>query len=143
MTQEAYSIAYFKNVRPEQVVTDILGPDSVTDEDLRTIETLRQNYKLTGEVINVLFHCVLFKTNVRPERAYIEKIASHWARKRIKTAEQAVELARKEQQHYDQWRQGKQQTPVQRAKLSAIQEAINSGLSDEQLGAFVRNLFRQ
>ena len=37
---------------------------------------------------------------------YVEKIASHWARKNIKTVKEAMELAKMEHRQYAEWAEG-------------------------------------
>ncbi len=53
-------------------------------------------YKLLPGVVNVLVDFVMKKNNMKFTKGFVEKIASHWARKEIKTVKAAMELAREE-----------------------------------------------
>lgn len=60
--------------------------------DLRLLEDLMTNFKLPAKVVNVLVEYVLEITDMKLDRAYVEKIASVWVRKNIDTYEKAVEM---------------------------------------------------
>ena len=55
-------------------------------------------------VVNVLLQYVLLRTDMKLTKNYAEKIASHWMRKDVKTAKQAMELARSEHEQYIKWK---------------------------------------
>src|SRR5699024_3879364 len=52
---------------------------------------------LPAPVMNVLIHYVLLQSNMKLSKNYMEKIASHWSRARLKTAREAMEFAKREQ----------------------------------------------
>lgn len=64
--------------------------------DLKIIENLMEEYKLTPAVINVLIDYVLRKNNNKLNKEYIETIAIQWRRSGITTATEAMEIAKKE-----------------------------------------------
>ncbi len=64
--------------------------------DLKIIEVLMDDYHLTPAVINVLIDYVLRKNNNKLNKEYIETIAIQWRRSNIKTASEAMEIAKKE-----------------------------------------------
>ncbi len=64
--------------------------------DLKIIEVLMDEYRLPPAVINVLVDYVLRKNNNKLNKEYIETIAIQWRRSNIKTALDAMEIARKE-----------------------------------------------
>ena len=64
--------------------------------DLKIIEYLMDEYKLTPAVINVLIDYVLRKNNNKLNKDYIDTIAIQWRRSNIKTASEAMEIAKKE-----------------------------------------------
>ncbi len=64
--------------------------------DLKIIENLMDEYKLTPAVINVLIDYVLRKNNNKLNKDYIDTIAIQWRRSNIKTANEAMEIAKKE-----------------------------------------------
>jgi replication initiation and membrane attachment protein len=55
--------------------------------------------KLTPAVVNVLIDYTLKKNNNKLTKGYVETIASQWAREGVKTATEAMDLARKENGH--------------------------------------------
>ena len=57
-------------------------------------------------MVNVLVDNVLRKTDMKLTKNYVEKIASHWARKNIKTVTEAMELAKMEHRQYAEWAEG-------------------------------------
>src|SRR5690606_19298534 len=63
---------------------------------LELVEDLINNYGLPTGVINVLLEYVLYSYDYKLPRALVEKIAGHWARKNIRTVEEARESVRKE-----------------------------------------------
>lgn len=67
-----------------------------TSGELRLLEYLLTDLKLTPAVVNVLIDYVLKKNNNKLTKAYVETIASQWVRSNVKTVEEAMELAKKE-----------------------------------------------
>jgi len=41
-------------------------------------------------------------------KSYVEKIAGHWARKKVQTVQDAMNLAKNEQKEYQNWTEAKQ-----------------------------------
>ncbi|MED3562599.1 DnaD domain protein, partial [Bacillus xiapuensis] len=73
--------------------------------DLDIIEEVMFKQKLLPGVMNVLIQFVLLKTDMKFTKGYVEKIASHWARKQVKTVKEAMDLAKKENSTYLGWRE--------------------------------------
>jgi replication initiation and membrane attachment protein len=59
-------------------------------------------YKLPPGVVNVLIEVVLRKTDMKFTKGFVESIASHWARLKIKTVKEAMEAARKEERGFQE-----------------------------------------
>ncbi len=55
-------------------------------------------------VVNVLLEYVMLTTDMKLPRNYVERIADHWIRKNLKTAKEAMELARTERDKYTKWK---------------------------------------
>ena len=55
-------------------------------------------------VVNVLLEYVMLTTDMRLPTKYVEKIADHWIRKNLKTAKEAMDLARQERDKYAKWK---------------------------------------
>lgn len=119
-TKEEKLIHYLDTTSPRQLLIDISGGAEPSAGDLKTIEDIMFNQKLLPGVINVLIQYVLLKTDMKLTKAYMEKIASHWARKKIKTVKDAMELAKKEHRQYLEWAENKKATAQQSPRKRAI-----------------------
>lgn len=98
---------YFETISPRQFLMDISGGGEPSKADLQIVEDIMFHQQLSPAVVNVLIHYVLIKTDMKLTKSYVEKIASHWARKGVKTVEEAMELALKENRQYLEWASGK------------------------------------
>ena len=67
-----------------------------SNRDLRIIEGLMVDLELSPSVVNVLVDYVLRKNNNKLNKEYIETIGIQWRRSNIKTATEAMEIAKKE-----------------------------------------------
>ncbi|MCC3647413.1 replication initiation and membrane attachment family protein [Cytobacillus oceanisediminis] len=106
-TQEEELIRYLEITSPRQLLKDISGGAEPSKGDLQIIEDVMFQQKLLPGVINVLIQYVMLKTDMKLTKGYVEKIAGHWARKKIKTPQAAIELAKKEHRQYLDWAEGK------------------------------------
>lgn len=104
-TQEEKLIRYFDTTSPLQFLKDVSGGAEPSKADIKIIEDVMFNQKLNPGVINVLIDNVMLKTDMKLTKSYVEKIASHWARKNIKTVKDAMELAKIEHRQYAEWAQ--------------------------------------
>ena len=75
--------------------------------DVKIIEDVLFGQKLNPGVVNVLIDNVMRKTDMKLTKNYVEKIASHWSRKNIKTVKDAMDLAKMEHRQYLEWAEGK------------------------------------
>ncbi|WP_141719863.1 hypothetical protein [Domibacillus iocasae] len=92
-------LEYLKEVSAPQLLADLCG-GKVLGVDLRAVGKL-QIYRLPGEAINVLLYCVKHKMD-NQDYQNVYKIAARWRRLRVKNAEEAFELAKKEFNFYQQ-----------------------------------------
>ncbi len=106
-TQEEKLIDYLNSTSPKDLLTDMSNGSQPSKADLQTVEEVLMTHKLPVGVFNVLIQYVLLKTDMKLTKGYLEKIASHWARKNVKTAKEAMELAKKEHKQYLDWAEGK------------------------------------
>jgi replication initiation and membrane attachment protein len=95
-------IDYLETTSPRQLLIDISG-SMPSKADLQAIEEIMFQQKLSPGVINVLIQYVMLKTDMKLSKSYLEKVAAHWARKKIKTVKEAMELAKKEHRQYLEW----------------------------------------
>lgn len=98
-------IHYLNVTEPELLLMDISGGKEVLSSEKELIASLEK--VLPRPVVNVLIQYVMLKTDKKLTKSYTEKIAAHWSRKGIETAEQAIEIAKKEHQGYTQWKDSK------------------------------------
>ena len=68
----------------------------VVEKDLKLIESLLLDLKLTPGVVNVLIDYVLKVNNQKLNKNYVEAIASQWKRLGIETVEEAMNACKKE-----------------------------------------------
>ncbi|NWK69974.1 DnaD domain protein [Bacillus paramycoides] len=141
--QQELLIQQLNSVTPEQLLSELSGGATVPKEDLHIVTDMRDNYKLPNPVINVLIYYVMLRSDMRLNREYVERIAGHWVRKKVTTVEDALSLAKKENELYKEWINSKKKEenePHTITVIDAIKGAIKAGLTDEQLGKYVRNL---
>ena len=134
--------AYFKSISPRQMIMHTTGKDSVSNMDLTVIADLNKRYHLRDEVINVLIQYILL-ASLSLSHPSLFKIAMHWSRLKVETAEEAMNLVQKEHTKYKTlW-----MTDILHSKkktvltVDMIRGAASSNLTDEQLGAYIRELF--
>ncbi|WP_066194687.1 MULTISPECIES: replication initiation and membrane attachment family protein [Gracilibacillus] len=102
-TKEEQFIDMLEHISPKKLLEDQLDGHQASRQELRMISDIMTNQGLNPGVMNVLIHYVMLKTDMKLSKAYMEKIASHWARKNVKTVRQAMTLAKSENKKYQQW----------------------------------------
>lgn len=95
-SKRAMMIYTFENAHPYQFLKSKYNDGKVIDRDLRIIEDLLLDLKLTPGVVNVLIDYVLKVNNQKLNKNYIETIASQWKRLGIETVEEAMNACKKE-----------------------------------------------
>ncbi|RSK28116.1 Replication initiation and membrane attachment protein [Bacillus sp. HMF5848] len=121
-TKEEALIRYLETTSPKQLLEDLSSGAQASSADLRVIEDIMFKQKLLPGVVNVLIHYVLLKTNMKLSKSYMEKIASHWVRKNVKTVSEAMELAKAEHREYQQWLSTTQKSNTKTKKKTATPE---------------------
>src|SRR5690606_17234660 len=97
-------IAYLESASPLQVLRDIADGKEPLPADVQLANQLVTQHGMEPAVVNVLLQYVLLRTDMKLTKAYVEKIASHWLRKNVTTAKQAMEFARIEHTQYMKWK---------------------------------------
>nr|WP_279326582.1 DnaD domain protein [Bacillus kexueae] len=100
-------IEQLESLTPKQFLVDISGGIEPAPSDLRILEDVMFKYQLLPGVVNVLVYYVMLRTDMKLQKGYVEKIASHWGRKGVKTVKEAVEMAKKEHRQYQEWAEAK------------------------------------
>lgn len=89
-------IEHFETITPRQLLEDLSEGNYAAEQDLKMIGDIMLKQGLPLSVMNVLIHYALLQTDNKLSRPYIEKIASHWSRAKLKTAREAIEFATKQ-----------------------------------------------
>lgn len=96
VTPEEKHIHHLETVSPLQRFQELSNGSEVVEADLKIIENLLLQQKLNPGVVNVLIEYVMVKTENKFTKGYVEKIAGQWARSKVLTVKDAMEIARKE-----------------------------------------------
>ncbi|WP_328585738.1 replication initiation and membrane attachment family protein [Rossellomorea aquimaris] len=131
MSQEEELIEYLETTSPKDVLSDISNGSSPSKSDLQAVEEVLMAQKLPIGVMNVLIQYVLLKTDMKLTKGYMEKIASHWTRKKITTAAQAMDLAKKEHKQYLEWADGKNNPRKTRGRKPIRTEKLPDWFKEE------------
>ncbi|RDW16310.1 chromosome replication initiation protein [Oceanobacillus arenosus] len=115
-TKEEMLIHELESISPKQLLEDLSGGNRASEQDLKAIREVMVSQGLPAPVMNVLVHYVLLQSNMKLSKAYLEKIASHWSRANIKTAKEAMEFAKSEQNKFQ--KSAKQKTSYNYKTLS-------------------------
>ncbi|WP_277678746.1 replication initiation and membrane attachment family protein [Gracilibacillus dipsosauri] len=102
-SKEELLVERLEHISPKQLLEDLSDGAAASTQDLKLISEIMTQQGLTAGVMNVLVHYVMLKTDMKLSRNYLERIASHWARKNVKTVRQAMTLAKSENKKYQQW----------------------------------------
>ncbi|EOP49902.1 replication initiation and membrane attachment protein [Bacillus cereus VDM021] len=106
-TQEEMLIKQLEEISPKQLLKEISGGAEATKADLQIVEEVMMNQKLTPGVVNVLIYYVMLRSDMKLAKTYVEKIAGHWARKKVGTVSEAMALAKEENRQYQEWAETK------------------------------------
>lgn len=96
-------IETMQTISPKELLEDLSNGNQASSQDLKMIADVMDKQGIPPTVMNVLIHYVMLKTDMKLTKSYLEKIASHWARKNVKTAHQAMTLAKAEHKKYQEW----------------------------------------
>ncbi|QFT90140.1 Replication initiation and membrane attachment protein [Bacillus sp. THAF10] len=130
-TKDEQLIQQLENVSPKQMLTDLSNGAEPSVSDLHIVEDVMFKQQLTPGVVNVLLYYVLLKTDMKLNRKYIEKIASHWTRKQVKTVSEAMELAKEEHRQYQNWADTKSSSSGSGQKAKTSKTNRNRFVSEE------------
>jgi len=93
-TPEEKLIRYFETTSPLNVFKELSGGIEPSQSELKTLEEVMLKYKLPPGVVNVLIDVVMKKKDMKFPKSYVETVASHWARKQLKTVKETMEFAK-------------------------------------------------
>ncbi len=98
-------IRFFEQVSPFEVLQSHSHGSKPSAPDLKLVEQIMFDQKLNAGVMNVLISYIMYTQDQKLNKSYVEKIASHWARKKITSVADAMVLAKTEHQKYQKWSQ--------------------------------------
>lgn len=117
-SKEDQFIQMLEEISPRELLEDVSTGNRASEQDLKMIRDVMTEQGMAPGVMNVLVHYVLLKTDMKLSKAYLEKIASHWARKNVTNVRQAMNLAKAEHQKYQQW--GKQKSQKRKGQRDEV-----------------------
>ncbi|HWL13677.1 MAG TPA: DnaD domain protein [Ureibacillus sp.] len=104
---------YLETTPPLQVLRDINNGKEPLPSSVELAEDLIVKHGMPIGVVNVLLEYVMLTTDMKLPRKYVERIADHWMRKDLKTAKEAMDLARTERDQYTKWKNENDNKPSQ------------------------------
>ena len=117
-------IYQFEVTSPYDFISSKYKDSKPTTADLKIIEYLLTDLKLTPAVVNVLVDYVLKINNNKLTRSYVETSGGQWKRENIKTAKEAMELAEKEHK-----KKAKKENPTKTIK-SKVPTWVDQNIND-------------
>ncbi|TCP32106.1 replicative DNA helicase loader DnaB [Scopulibacillus darangshiensis] len=96
-------IQQFELMSPYDILEQMADGGEPAAPDLRLVEEILFEQKLNPGVVNVLIHYVMVTNDQKLIKSYVEKLAGHWARKKIKTVREAMALAKSEFEKTQEW----------------------------------------
>lgn len=104
LTKEQELLNYLETTPPVQVLRDINNGKEPLPSSVQLAEDLIMKHGMPVGVVNVLLEYVMLTTDMKLPQKYVERIADHWNRKNLKSAKEAMELARTERDQYTKWK---------------------------------------
>ncbi|WP_042345409.1 replication initiation and membrane attachment family protein [Bacillus massiliigorillae] len=96
LSKEEERIQLLESISPRELLIQHAGGGEPSKADLQIVEEVMMKQKLSPGVMNVLLEYVMIMTDMKLSKAYVEKIAGQWSRKKVKTVKEAMELAKNE-----------------------------------------------
>lgn len=128
----------------KQLLYEFSGGKEIAQLDVEMIEEVRRKSDLSEPVLNVLLYYVMLKNDMRLDKHYIEKIAAHWNRKKIKTVEEALDILTKEQIKQKEVVQQKEVDRLKVKKLSLENKVLTKKVTElEQEISMLKEQFQQ
>lgn len=133
-TQEEQTILYFESTAPIEYLEELSDGAKIYEGDMDIIERLIFEYKLSPGVVNVLLDYIFRVNDQKLSKALAYKIANHWKRKKIRTVKEAMELAKKENQKRQEFKQNASGSYPKKAPFTGAvkQEPLPKWMKDEE-----------
>ncbi|KXG42846.1 DnaD domain protein [Tepidibacillus infernus] len=115
-----------EHLTPIELMKQYQGGGKIAEADLNLIEGLLIDYQLPSGVVNVLIEYIMLTNEYKLPKNLTEKIAGHWKRLKIKTVNEAQNVAKKEHQLYKEWKE------VKKGSKNAAKKAFTSTKSGKK-----------
>lgn len=139
-TKRGRIIRVFENTTPTEFLRAKYKGGKPTDRDMKILEILLQDIKLSPAVVNVLIDFVLKINNNKLNKQYIEAIAGQWKRSGIETANEAMNLAAKE---YKKKTKTDVKKKISEVKPVWLDQEIDSEESDKESDEEFKNFIEE
>lgn len=120
-------IYHLEKISPKELLEDFSSKGQASNQEVKMIIDIMDNHGLPPGVMNVLIHYVMLKSDMKLTKSYVEKIATHWSRKRVTTVREAMGLAKTESKQYQQWG-----TRKSKKNWGAKEEVLPDWFKDQQ-----------
>ena len=130
-SKKAMMIYTFENANPYQFLKSKYKDGKIIERDLRLLESLLLDLKITPGVVNVLIDYVLKVNNQKLNKNYIETIASQWKRLGIETVEEAMQACKKE--HKNLVKLNNNSKNITKSKEVAVPEWFNKNIEKQEM----------
>ncbi|PFG14188.1 replication initiation and membrane attachment family protein [Bacillus sp. es.036] len=129
VTEEEKAAQRYEQMTPYDILQRAAEGGKPSEADMKLVERIMDEQKLTPGVMNVLLDFIIETQDKKLSKNYVEKFASHWARARVKTVREAMDLAIKELQQPK-----KKANPASRGKgsSSARKDKVPEWISDQK-----------
>ena len=102
-TKDQALIKFMEETPPLEMLRHLSNDKEPLPVEVDLANELIFKYGFPPAVVNVLLQFVLIRAKKKLNKNYVHKIAAHWQRENIQTAEQAIEISRKEHDQYVDW----------------------------------------
>lgn len=124
----------FENVHPYDFLRSKYKSGEPSLRDIKIIEDLLVNQKLTPGVVNVLISYVLKINNQKLSKNYIDTIAGQWKRLNIETVEEAMRICEKEHKKMKKQIDNKKEVKTyKKEKKEELPDWFNKELKNEEM----------
>ena len=127
-TEEEKAAQRYEQMTPYDILQRAAEGGKPSEADMKLVERIMDEQKLTPGVMNVLLDFILETQDKKLSKNYVEKFASHWARARVKTVREAMNLAIKELQQPAKKKIGSSN----RGKPAARKDKVPEWISDQK-----------
>ena len=128
----------FESVHPYDFLRSKYKTGEPSLRDLKLIESLLVDQKMTPGVVNVLIAYVLKINNQKLSKNYIDTIAGQWKRLNIETVEEAMRISEKEHKKLKKQFENKNNAKVpsivaKNKKIEELPDWFNKDLKNEEM----------